>query len=161
MLYVGIDPGFTGAIAVFGSIENKVSEIYDMPVLKVGKKTELDESGLFNILHPLSNTSATVFIEKAQAMPGQGSSSTGRYLTGYGFIRGMCAGLGLPVVLVHPATWKAKIMRDMPKEKQASVLKCQQLFPSWSAENLRLVKHHGRADAVLIAYYGMVGGLAR
>ena len=159
MIYVGIDPGFTGAIAIFYPLISAANEhrlqVYDMPVLKVGKKTELDEAGLFNIMHPLGLEAAvTVCIEKAQSMPGQGVSSTGRYLIGYGFIRGMCSGLGLPYQLVHPTTWKAKIMRDMPKEKQASVLKCQQLFPAWSAQNLRLVKHHGRADAVLIAYYG-------
>ena len=150
MKYIaGIDPGFTGAIAVVG--DGVPVAVWDMPVLTVGKKTELDEIGLKSIMQNFELS--IVAIEKAGAMPGQGIASTARYLIGFGIIRGLCVGLGLPYQLVHPATWKARIMRDMPKEKQASVMKCNQLFPAWSAENLRLKKHHGRADALLIAHY--------
>lgn len=151
-MIIGIDPGFTGALAVFEN--GHPVTVYDMPVLKVGKKTELNEIALLNILQ--SHIGASVFVEKAQTMPGQGISSTGRYLVGYGIIRGMITALMMPLTLVHPKTWKAKLMRDMQKEKQASVLRCQQLYPEFACEWLKLKKHHGRADAILLAAYGCI-----
>ena len=96
------------------------------------------------------------FVEKAQSMPGQGIASTARYMTGYGQILGILAGLYIPKTLVHPRTWKTKMMKDMPKEKGASILRCQQLYPEFAKEFLTLKKHHGRADAILIAAYGVL-----
>ena len=158
---IGIDPGYTGAIAVFSGGYPKT--VYDMPVIKIGKRTELDEMGLFAIFDNLifeSNFPGSVFayVEKAQTMPGQGIASTGRYLVGYGQILGMLAGLRIPKTLVHPRTWKAAMMRDMRKEKGASVLRCQQLFPDFATENLKLKKHHGRADSLLIGFWGVKHG---
>ena len=151
----GIDPGFTGAISVF--TDGEPHSVYDMPILKVGKKTELDESQIAYLFRSWIGTNCPyqAYIEKAQAMPGQGIVSTGRYLTGYGQILGILAGLQIPKTLVHPRTWKAKLMRDMGKEKMASVLRCKQMFPEFAQKNLTLKKHHGRADAILIAAYGI------
>ena len=152
---LGIDPGYSGAIAVFNC--GQPSRVYDMPILKTGKKTELDEVGLFTIFDNLlfEGHMVSAFVEKAQAMPGQGIASTGRYLIGYGQILGILAGLRIPKTLVHPRTWKAKLMRDMEKEKQASILRCKQLFPEFAQKHLTLKKHHGRADAILLGFYGV------
>uniref|UniRef100_A0A6H1ZZ53 Uncharacterized protein n=1 Tax=viral metagenome TaxID=1070528 RepID=A0A6H1ZZ53_9ZZZZ len=160
---LGIDPGYSGAIAVFNCGQpNHVYDIrvYDMPILKTGKKTELDEVELFTLFDNLlfGGRKVSAFVEKAQTMPGQGIASTGRYLVGYGQILGILAGLRIPKTLVHPRTWKAKMMRDMEKEKQASILRCKQLFPEFAQQHLTLKKHHGRADAILIGYFGMQTG---
>jgi hypothetical protein len=72
---------------------------------------------------------------------------------GFGIWLGVIAGLLLPVEMVHPRTWKATLMRDMGKEKDASRVKAMQMYPL-AAKNLSLKKHHGRADALLIATYG-------
>ena len=153
MITIGIDIGFTGAIAFFGS-DGKPDNVMDMPCLKVGKKTELDTSAIYAALQHLPLLDAHVFVEKAQSMPGQGIASTGRYLIGYGMIIGILVGLRIPHTLVHPRTWKAKMMRDMEKEKQASVLRCQQLYPEFAAKYLKLKKHHGRADSLLLSHFG-------
>jgi crossover junction endodeoxyribonuclease RuvC len=145
---IGIDPGFSGAIVV---LKNGVpTHCEDMPVIDDGKRKELNGNKVREIL--LKHYPSHVFLEKAQAMPGQGISGTGRYLTSYGIIRGILIGLGISYTLVSPITWRKKIMVDMPKEKGASIIRAQQLFP-----NLELTrkKDHGKAEAVLIALYGL------
>ena len=145
--YCGIDVGFSGAIAIL----DKAGEIIyttDMPIITVGKKRELNEPQIRNILEmhrPLS-----VGIEKAQTMPGQGISSSGRYMASYGLLRGICVGLKVKYQLIHPKTWKKAMMPDMPKEKEASIMRVGQLYPDLV---LGRKKDHGIADAILIAKY--------
>lgn len=155
MIVVGIDVGFSGAIAAIGDEGNQV---IDMPVIETLKKSK---SGTKSTKHELDGVGVKmailrmnpshIFIEKAQTMPGQGVASSGRYMDGYGVIKGICIGLGLPYTLVHPRTWKKLIMHDMGKEKGESIVRAKQLFP---LVDLPLKKDHGKADALLIAEYG-------
>jgi hypothetical protein len=147
MLVAGIDVGLSGAIATFD--DGQLVRAVDMPVLAVGTKNEIDEQG---VLHIIAG-SGHVFIEKAQTMPDQGIASSGHYMCSYGILRGICVGLGIPYTLVHPKTWKGKMMPDMPKEKQASIFRCKQLFPGIAC--LERKKDHGRADAILLALFGL------
>ncbi len=143
---IGIDPGFSGAIAYVDKYGNV--DVIDMPIIK-GKKNELDGGAIRSFLHRYNYDMA--FIEKAQSMPGQGISSTGRYMEGYGRIRGICEGMKIPYTLVHPRTWKRIMMADMPKDKGQSIVRVKQLFPEI---DLPRKKDHGKADAILIAEYG-------
>ena len=147
MNYCGIDVGFSGAIAVL----NDAGEILlqtDMPIIMVGKKRELNEPKIRVILEGFKPL--CVGIEKAQTMPSQGISSSGRYMASYGFLRGVCVGLKLEYQLIHPKTWKKAMMHDMPKEKEASIMRVGQLYPDLV---LGRKKDHGIADAILIAKY--------
>ncbi len=151
MIVAGIDVGFSGAICIMGdSPANHIVYLSDMPIIKVGKKNEFDDVAFRDILE--EHEVEQVWIEKAQAMPGQGIVSTGRYLEQYGRMRGICVGLRIPYQLVHPKTWKGKMLRDMPKEKGASIVKVKQLYPDLE---LPFKKDHGKCDAVLICLYGM------
>lgn len=145
---IGIDPGFSGAIAFIN--DGAISSV-DMPILKNEKRTELDEHEVRAYIKGYDISNMHIFIEKAQSMPGQGISSTGRYLTSYGIIRGICVGLGVPYTLVHPRTWKKIMMPDMPKEKEASIIRVKQMFPFLEFNRK---KDHGQCDAILIAEYG-------
>lgn len=147
MNYAGIDPGFSGAIAILDK-EKEIIFSMDMPILQVGKKRELNEPFIRDVLKkhlPLS-----VAIEKSQVMPGQGISSSGRYMASYGFLRGVCVGLGIEYQLIHPKTWKKLMMPDMPKEKSASIMRVGQLYPELV---LARKKDHGIADAILLGRY--------
>ena len=147
MNYCGIDVGFSGAIAVLNE-EGNILQTIDMPIIEVGKKRELNEPkirGTLEGFRPLC-----VGIEKAQVMPGQGISSSGRYMASFGFLRGICVGLRLEYQLIHPRTWKKVMMPDMPKEKEASIMRVGQLYPDVI---LTRKKDHGIADAILIARY--------
>ena len=146
---MGIDPGFSGALAVL-DCDLKIEFVMDMPIIKVGKKRELDEARLSVIFKMWRSKSINVALEKSQTMPNQGIVSSGRYMASYGFLRGLCVGNGIPYHLIQPQTWKKAMMPDMGKEKGASIQKVSQLYPELS---LTRVKDHGIADAILIARY--------
>ncbi len=145
-VYIGVDPGFKGALACFWHKGN--IDVVDMPIVKA-TKTELDETAIVAFFEKYKPD--MVVIEKSQTMPKQGISSSGRYMEGYGRIRGICAGMKIPYTLVHPKTWKKLIMFDMGKSKNESIVKVGQLFP---AIDLPRKKDDGKADAILLAEYG-------
>ena len=146
---IGIDPGMSGAIAMLAVPEFKVIFLEDLPIVEVGGRRELE---LVEIRDWLEDSRPEhVFIEKAQAMPGQGITSTGRYMKSFGELIGLCVGLHIPYTLIHPTSWKRALLKDMPKDKGASIHRVLQLFPSLS---LPRKKDHGKAEALLIAYYG-------
>jgi len=148
-MIIGIDPGFTGALACLDKNNGKVMDVIDMPILR-GVKTELDESAIVKFLNYIEPD--LVVIERAQAMPKQGSSSTARYMCGYGILRGICVGLFLPYITVPPVTWKKKMLGSQAKGKDGSILLVNQLYPGLLPGRK---KDHGRADAILIAKYGL------
>ena len=149
MQIMGIDPGFSGALAVLDDDLN-LEFVMDMPIIMVGKKRELDESKLSTIFSRWRLRPMTIGIEKSQTMPNQGIVSSGRYMASYGFLRGLCMGNGLPYHLIRPQSWKKAMMPDMGKDKGASIQKVTQLYPEL---RLTRVKDHGIADAILIARY--------
>lgn len=99
-----------------------------------------------------------IFIEKAQAMPKQGVSSTFNYGTGFGRLIGWCEALGLPFELVTPQAW----MRVMhagttgTDSKARSLQAAQRLFPGVSLIPGKCRKPHmGLVEALLICEYGV------
>jgi hypothetical protein len=158
-MIAGVDIGLSGAIA-FLEDDGRLVETHDMPIMRVGDKNEINEQEvvrLFGFFVPKH-----IFFEKAQAMPAervkdgktvrQGIASTAHYMMTYGLLRGIARGMGIPSTLVHPATWKAKMMKDMPKEKEASIWRVQSLFPGTAFSRK---KDHNRCDAILIGLYGL------
>ena len=155
MIYIGIDPGLTGAGAVYQRSEIKTAlDVFDMPTTEhmVGRKkrTEVSPAALAQMLSPMVGN-AVAFIEKVGAMPGQGVVSMFRFGQAYGVVIGIVATLGLRYTLVPPATWKRAI--GVPAGKDASRFIANQRFPQ-HAHQWPLVKHHGQAEAALIALYG-------
>ena len=148
----GIDPGLQGALCIL-SEEGTVLDLLDLPAIVVRakpRKVELDEPRIRDIL--MEWNIRHCFMEKAQAMPKQGISSTAHYMTSYGVLRGILVGLGIPSTLVSPATWKKSMMPEMARrEKGADMVRAKQLFPGLELDR---VKDHHKADAVLICEYG-------
>ena len=151
MKIIGIDCGLTGACAV---IENgKFVTFFDTPIFKVGSKKEYNVNEMVKFLKKYSYTDVKVIIEKQIPMPLQSSQSTFKVGYGMGLWVGIVVSLGFPYTLVAPVTWKKKMLKDMPKEKDASRSRAIQLFPN-TADHLNLKKHHDRAEALLLAEYG-------
>ena len=150
-MYLGIDPGFSGALAVLDK-NLQVIHYQDMPIIEVANKRELNEPELHSILSRFSPKyeNLVVGIEKSQTMPNQGIVSSGRYMASYGFLRGLCVGMGLPYYLIRPPSWKKLMLADMPKEKGSSIQKVNQIYPDIK---LTRKKDHGISDAILIARY--------
>jgi len=150
MVHIGIDPGLSGAVAV---ISSDMSEVFDTPVVKItgGKKIkrEFNARAMAAILEFYAGT-AMVGIESVHSMPGQGVASCFSFGKGFGIWLGILATLKLPFHLITPQRWKKTMLDGMGKEKDNSRLRAIQLFPH---QPLALKWHHGRADALLIAYY--------
>ena len=72
MKIIGIDPGLSGAIAVLEN--NKVLNIFDMPVMSEGKKNkrQLNSALLVNLIKDSigSSDDVSVVVEQVNAMPG-------------------------------------------------------------------------------------------
>jgi crossover junction endodeoxyribonuclease RuvC len=158
MVFLGIDPGSTGAVALING--DAPPAFWDTPVvhIKSGKKTktEMDAAAAAILLSDIGrdySDSLFVTIEKVSSMPGQGVSSMFAFGKNFGTWLGILAALKIPYQQVPPVTWKKSIMFGMPKEKDSSRVKAMELYPV-SARDLYLIKHHGRADALLLAEYG-------
>jgi crossover junction endodeoxyribonuclease RuvC len=150
MLIYGIDPGFTGAIALYWPDTGKL-EVHDMPVMKNPKgKTIINPHGVLDILANEGGKSLAV-IEQVGAMPGQGVSSMFRFGEGYGHLQMACAACKLPLQYVTPATWKKHF--NLSRGKSVSRGLTMQRFPD-QAQQFSRAKDDGRAEAALIALYG-------
>lgn len=154
-VYVGIDPGATGAVAVFADGRWSVA---DAPVIdkKFGKRTrkQLDPTLAYYQLRGLGVDFARVFVEKQQAMPGQGVSGVFSLGRNYGIWLAVIAACGFPVTEVTPRKWKNKMVNGIgDNKKEASRQRALQLFP-YLADQLARKKDHGRAEALLLGEYG-------
>ena len=151
MIYIGIDPGFSGAIAFYAPKENIVS-IYDMPVYQNAKgKTEINLYELHDILAPETDEPHMAIIEQVAAMRGQGVTSMFRFGQSYGATQMAVAAHKIPMQFVTPAKWKKHF--NLSRDKGVSRSVAIQRFPK-NASDFRRVRDDGRAEATLIALYG-------
>lgn len=149
---IGIDPGLKGAIAFNRSNGSVV--VLDLPTVKRNGKDELDFAALAHMIRDrvdLKRESVEAFIEQVGAMPGNGASSMFRFGETAGGIRGVLACLGIPLTRILPARWKKALA--VPAEKNEARRRASELMPA-AASLWPLVKHDGRAEAALIAFYG-------
>ena len=151
MIYIGIDPGFSGAIAFYAPKENIVS-VYDMPVYQNAKgKTEINLYELHEILEPETDEPHMAIIEQVAAMRGQGVTSLFRFGQSYGATQMAVAAHKIPMQFVTPAKWKSYL--GLSRDKGVSRSLASQRFPK-QADLFKRVKDDGRAEAALLALYG-------
>jgi len=153
MKIFGIDPGLSGAIAILS--DNKVINIFDMPVMSEGKKNkkQLNSAQLVNIIKDYTNDDEekVVVVEQVNAMPGQGVTSMFNFGQTFGAIKGICAALKLPIYFVRPSKWK-KHFNLINSSKDSSRTKVIEMYPSLSNQ-LSKKKDVNRSDAILIARF--------
>ena len=133
MKIIGIDPGLSGAIAVLEN--NKVLNIFDIPVMSEGKKNkrQLNNALLVNLLKENINQEeeVAVVIEQVNAMPGQGVTSMFNFGQTFGALKGICAALELPIFFIRPSKWK-KHFELINSSKDASRTKAIEMYPKLS-----------------------------
>lgn len=93
-------------------------------------------------------------IERAGVMPGQGIASGFRYGRAVGALEAVAQGLLIPLTQVEPAAWKA-FHGLLKAEKEDSRQKAIAVFHG-AADKFNLRTEHGKAEAALIAYYGLM-----
>ena len=157
MRVIGIDPGLSGAVAVITGTDSL--RVLDMPTMTVernGKaKRQVSASELAEIIYILKSEDCHVYVEKVSAMAGQGVTSVFSFGRSFGMIEGILAAFKLPVTYVAPATWVKAVGRGQGKD--ASRARAMEIFPN-NQTDFKRVKDDGRADAALIAYWGIKHG---
>ena len=154
MIYIGIDPGKNGGIAVIG-YENKLEQnkrkidvyVYQDDILI---KLVKDFAYFRNVLKEES----ICYLEQVHAMPKQGVSSTFNFGMNFGFIQGVLKAYGIPYELVTPQKWKKEF--SCTSDKNTSIEVCKRLFPGVNLKATERCRkdHDGMAEALLIAEYG-------
>lgn len=136
-MYIGIDPGKTGAVAILDDKGNYIN------VLDFGQKE------LMSALIDYAPVVKFAYLEKVHSMPGQGVVSTFSFGENFGWWHGVLGSLGIPYTTIRPQDWMKKysLQKSSASDKPGLEV-ARKLFPE---APLRLKKHHNRADALLIA----------
>lgn len=141
MIYCGIDPGRSGALACI--TEDGAANVFKF------------DAGLYvDTLRQIAAQGAAVCcLEHVGAMPGQGVTSMFHFGENFGFIEGLLFAYGIRFELVRPQKWKKEF--SITGDKNSSIAVCKRLFPDVSllpSERCRK-DHDGMAEALLMAEY--------
>ncbi|MBU0990952.1 MAG: hypothetical protein KJ737_00545 [Proteobacteria bacterium] len=139
--WIGIDPGKDGAAAL---LSEDAIDYFDWPGDSVQAAKEI---GRWLEDYHIS----LAVIEKVSARPGNGSVSMFKFGTNYGVWHGILSAFSIPFTLLSPSQWQKGLVTptDGNEPKQRSLTVARRLFPK---AELHLKKHHGRSDALLMAY---------
>ena len=164
-LYIGIDPGITGAIAAVTE-QGDLYRVYDLPTIANGKagakvKRKLNGAELARILtvgfSDFEPRELRIVVEQVSSMPGQGVASVFSLGQTAGKIEGVLEALGLGYSYVHPKTWK-KFYKLLRAEKEHSRALALQTWPLAGAVEFSRKMDQNRAEACLIAKWGITMG---
>jgi Holliday junction resolvasome RuvABC endonuclease subunit len=153
--YLGVDPGVHGGLAVVeinGSAAPQVLAAIDVPTIGVKAKERVDVIALQEWL--LQHGPTRALVERAQAMPRQGSSSGFKYGRAVGAIETAIMLCGIPLEITEASGWKRHFHLH-GGDKEGARQHAVQLFPS-AHEVLARRRDHNRAEAILIAVFASV-----
>jgi len=162
-LYIGIDPGVTGAIAVIDG-ECRCLYLNDCPTEKSTRKSSrkiVSAIGITNIIKEIKGLKGRcqALLEEPIAMPREGRTmgavSMLSYGRGVGIWEGALSTYGIKYYTVMPRVWKKELLNS--SDKREAVKTARKLFPEYKKKLIKT--KHGRAEALLIAYYLLFGGV--
>jgi len=151
--FIGIDPGAHGALA-FINPNTLVMDIHDMPMIPVGKskkRNEVDGRAIYNMLPPEGDVVA--YIEDVWSMPHDGHVGAFNFGDRYGLVRGVMMASDVELFRTRPQSWKSKM--GCPASKTGARNLAMKLFPDFE-ETFKRVKDDGRAEAAMIALFGLL-----
>lgn len=159
MIYIGIDPGQKGGIAIIKKIihnpmDEDTQQIFLLETPLNDKEIDVMTIAMFLRANIPENEQAFCILEKAQPMPKQGVTSVFNYGEGYGELKAMLKFLKIKFQEVRPQVWKKEFNLNTDKKRSAST--CINLFPSIKEQ---LYTPRGRlkdgiAESLLMAEYG-------
>lgn len=144
MIYIGIDPGKSGAIA---AIQSGEAIVWDCPL--VGKNQ--DFGGMAKLLESATGEGAIAAIEQVCSF-GMGRQSAFIFGCNYGAWQALCLARDVPLHLVRPQVWKRAIGLPRQATKDDSRAIAMRLFPQ-CRDRLTRKKDDGRAEALLLAQW--------
>lgn len=169
MRVAAIDPGVNGGAAVIelrdGDPLIVPLDVFDLPTLGDGAKREIDDLALIGWLKEWQPDH--LYLENVWAMPsrpdaetgerrGMGVSSAFKFGMAFGQIKTCVRGCKIPFTLVAPLKWKNTYGLKGP-DKENSRQMAIRLFPD-AHQVLKLKKDANKAEALLIARYGLLHG---
>jgi hypothetical protein len=157
MIVIGCDPGaVSGAYAVLDESAGML-EVADLPTIASGKLRWVDAPALLSrLIEVKAGRPALAIVERQGARPGQGLSSTFTSATAFGSLLATLQIAGCSIELVCASQWKAAM--GLTKDKGVSLDAARLRFPDASLDRK---KHHGRAEALMLAAYGLRSMSAR
>ena len=162
--YVGIDPGFSGALALM-SAEGTSVEVWDMPLLPYSKdrQRELDIGGLVEIYRKFILLPDTgIGIEWPSTRPGEGAERSERFGRQKGILEALTYCSGLAYTHVPPNLWKGRLGLPGKTDPDAVHLSAE-MFIGYYPEYGHLIVgprgglKDGRIDALLVAHFLRTG----
>lgn len=132
-MYVGIDPGWSGAIAYIDGDVYRACALHGMTPHDVCHWMEHN-------LHGIEHAA----LEKVHAMPKQGVVSSFGFGRCYGMLEAFLVAAAVPYDLVTPQRWQRDLNCLTGGKKNVTKERAQQLFP-------HIKVTHANADALLIA----------
>ena len=143
---LGADPGMTGALSLIDQHGNLIT---------TADITSTD--GRVNVGELRDNIAAMMdiygvdmaVVENVASMPKQGVSTTFKFGRAAGHLEGMLSGLQIPIALIPPSQWKAKL-HMAGKDKDYPRVWCQRRWPTVTDFKAKGTGQ-ARADAACIA----------
>lgn len=158
-LYVGVDPGASGALAFYHTGQDAFS-VEDMPYavakLASGKKRKLIDSTALHLMiedHASDGGRINAFVEKVSAMPGQGVTSMFSFGRAVGVLDGVFGAMGVGPVWITPQEWQ-RHFNLLGSDKAEHRERAGDAWPDYRHLFARK-KDDGRADAALLLHYGL------
>ncbi|XP_054789543.1 Holliday junction resolvase MOC1, chloroplastic-like [Prosopis cineraria] len=158
---IGVDPDISGAVGLLKYEDSGCSaQVFDSPFVQIlvgkGTRKRLDAKSIVQLVRSFeAPIGTTAYIEQSIPFPNDGKQGWWSGGFGYGLWIGILVASGFSVVPVPSYTWKTKFeLNGSRAAKDDSRRVASTLFPSLSSL-LRRKKDHGRAEALLIAAYGM------
>lgn len=159
MIVAGIDTDVRGAVAILDTTTNKVL-LHPLPnrpvMINKKKRTRLDLDKIKSTFPTLLENVHYVFLEKQNARPGQGVTSSFTFGQTYGTIIGavmLSTSHTCKVNFVTAAKWKGSM--GGTSDKKQTVALATSLAPEISYA-WKLSKNTSSAEAFLIALYGAI-----
>ena len=139
-LYIGLDPGKKGAMAVI-HLDGSISIV------------PFDERQYIMYLGLLGNKDIKCCIEDVHAMHGNGVTASFNFGKSYGWLLGMLDTLGIPYQAVSVQKWKKEY--GLTSDKAKSIEVCHRLFPNVSLKRTERCKKDDDncAEALLLCEY--------
>jgi crossover junction endodeoxyribonuclease RuvC len=138
-LYLGIDPGASGAAAFICERGNVVS------IIEYKKFTTTEIAASMKAI-AASTVSLVACIEKVHSMPGQGVRSVFSFGENFGWWHGLLAGLGIPLAASpSPQRWQKDMGCLSKGDKNVTKAAAHRLWP----KDVKALTH-GTADACLL-----------